>query len=114
MVGGAPSPLIEPLFLSQRIALPAVPSGFVTGPRVDVFRASLGGMTLEPYFIWVESGVSPLNDAKRIAGLERTFAISSLGFARLPAVRARAGASWSFDEPYRRRARVYASLVYSP
>lgn len=113
VVGGAPNPLIEPLFLSQRIALPSVPAGFVTGPTVKLLRVALGGMSLEPYFTWVE-GVRSFDDPKRIAGLERTFAISSLGFARLPAVRARAGASWSFDEPYRRRARAYASLVYSP
>lgn len=113
VVGGAPNPLIEPLFLSQRIALPAVPAGFVSGPRVTVLRAALGGTDFEPYFTWVE-GSGSFNDPKRIAGLERSFTISSLGFARLPAVRARAGASWSFDEPYRRRARMYASLVYSP
>ena len=113
VVGGAPNPLIDPLFLSQRIALAAVPAGFVTGPGVEMFRASLAGMAFEPFFTTVRSRGS-LNEVKRIAGVERSFAISSLGFARLPAVRARAGASWSFDEPYRRRARVYASLVYSP
>ena len=46
--------------------------------------------------------------------VERTFSISSLGFARLPGVRARAGASWSFDAPFEDRPRVYASLTYTP
>ena len=113
VVGGASNPLIDPVFLSQRIALPAVPAGFVGGRRIQLFRATLGLPLWEPYFTWVAAGES-LTDMKRIAGVELTFAVQSLGFARLPGVRARAGAAWSFDDPYRQHLRAYASLAYTP
>jgi len=113
VVGGSANPLIDPVYLAQRIALPAVPPGIVSGERFQVFRATLGLGGLEPYFTWVAGGES-LDQFKRIAGVERTFSVSSLGFARLPGVRARAGASWSFDAPFEDRPRIYASLTYTP
>jgi hypothetical protein len=113
VIGGAANPLVDAAFLAQRISLPAVPAGFVTGRKVQLFRGTLGGAAWEPYFVWVAAGES-LDEYKRIAGIERTFAISSLGFARLPGIRARAGASWSLDEPYEHRARAYASLTFTP
>jgi Tol biopolymer transport system component len=113
VVGGATNPLIDPAFLSQRIPLPSVPAGFLSGNAIQLFKGTLGGRPLEPYFVWLNDGTS-FENLKRIAGIERTFGIASLGFARLPGFRARAGASYSFDEPYRHRARAYASLVFSP
>jgi len=85
----------------------------VGGRRVQLFRATLGLPVWEPYFTWVAAGES-LSDLKRITGVEVTFAVQSLGFVRLPGVRARAGAAWSFDEPYRQHLRAYASLAYTP
>jgi Tol biopolymer transport system component len=114
VVGGAPNPLIDQAYLAQRISLPAVPAGFVTGPAFQLFRGTLGGATLwEPYFAWVNDGRG-FEGLRRIGGIERTFGITSLGFARLPGLRARAGASYSFDEPYANRARAYASLTFTP
>jgi hypothetical protein len=113
VVGGAANPLFDAAFLSSRIALPAVPAGMVGGRTLQVLRATLGGRSWEPYFVWLGAGDS-FEDLKRIAGIERSFSITSLGFARLPGVRARAGGSYSFDDPYRDRARAYASLAFSP
>ena len=113
VVGGASNPLIDQAYLSQRIPLPAVPAGFVSGPAFQLFRATLGGNLWEPYYVWINDRRS-LDDFKRIVGIERTFGITSLGFARLPGLRARAGASYSFDEPFENRARVYASLTFTP
>ena len=113
VVGGAANPLIDPIFLSHLISLPAVPAGFITGADVQLFRASLGGNLWEPYFVWVNDG-DGLDHLRRIGGIERTFGISSLGFVRLPGVRARAGASYSLDDPYANRARAYASLTFTP
>src|SRR5688572_896438 len=113
VVGGSPNPLIDQLYLSQRIPLPAVPAGFVSGRAFQVFRTTLGGNLWEPYVLWVNNGHA-FEDLARIAGIERTFGITSLGFVRLPSLRARAGASYSFDEPYADRARLYASLTFTP
>jgi len=113
VVGGSTNPLIDPAFLAQRIPLPAVPAGFLSGRTVQLFRGTLGGNSWEPYFVWINPSGS-LDHLRRIAGIERTFSISSLGFARLPGIRARAGTSYSFDQPYANRARAYASLTYTP
>jgi hypothetical protein len=88
VVGGASNPLIDPVFLSQRVPLPGVPAGFVTGRALQLFNATLGGSVWEPWFIWVNTG-SGFNDLRRIGGIERSFGIASLGFARLPSIRAR-------------------------
>ena len=85
----------------ERRTRPGVPR--YAGPPMGSSRISRG-----------LSGGESLDDFKRIAGVERTFSISSLGFARLPGVRARAGAAWSFDAPFEDRPRVYASLTYTP
>lgn len=113
VVGGAANPLIDQAFLSQRVPLPAVPAGFVSGPAFQLIRATLGGNLWEPWFVWLNAG-SSFDNVKRIGGIERTFGITSLGFARLPGIRARGGASYSFDEPYASRPRVYASLTFTP
>jgi hypothetical protein len=113
LVGGAAPPYFDPAFLSQRVPLPTVPSGFVSGHRFELWRVSAGGMTWEPYVVWVAAGDS-LSDRKRIAGLEYALAIESIGWVRLPAVQLRVGAGYSFDEPFRRRTRAYASVTYSP
>jgi hypothetical protein len=113
LVGGPVTPWFDPAFLSQRVALPSVPSGFVYGHQFEMYRASIGGPGWEPYFIWVAAGDS-LSDVKRIAGVEQEFAMRSLGWVRLPAMRVRVGAGYSFDTPYQYRTRAYASVVYSP
>ena len=113
VVGGSPNPLIDQVFMSQRIPLPALPAGFVSGRAFQLFKATLGGNPWEPYFLWVNDGHA-LEHLARVAGIERTFGITSLGFARLPGLRARAGASYSFDEPYADRARLHASLTFTP
>ena len=113
VIGGTANPLIDQAYLSQRIPLPAVPAGFVSGTAFQLLRATLTGNLWEPHVVWINDGHA-LEDLKRIAGIERTFGITSLGFARLPGLRARAGASYSFDEPFENRARLYASLTFTP
>ena len=113
VIGGTGNPLIDPGFMSHHIALPSVPAGFVGGSTPQVARATLLGSLWEPYFVWANSGHG-LDDLRKIAGIERTFGISSLGFARLPGIRARAGASYSFDDPFANRPRGYLSLTFTP
>lgn len=113
VVGGTANPFIDAVFLSQRVAIPSVPAGFAFGPTFELWRTSIGGREWEPYFLWLATRDS-LTTVKRVAGIERTFTISSLAFARLPGVRARAGAAYSFDAPYAHRTRAYFSLVYTP
>ncbi|HEX6316094.1 MAG TPA: hypothetical protein VFZ73_14590, partial [Gemmatimonadaceae bacterium] len=113
VLGGASNPLVDPAYLAHRVSLPAVPAGFLAGDAVQVFRATLTGTPWEPYFVWANEGRG-MEGLRRIAGIEQVFGIQSLGFVRLPGIRARAGASYSFDAPFADRPRVYASLTFVP
>lgn len=113
LVGGPIPPYFDHAFMSQRVPLPSVPSGFVYGHQFEMFRAAIGGGTWEPYFVWVAAG-EDLDDVKRIAGMEHILSIKSMGFVKLPAVRVRIGAGYSFDTPYQYRTRAYASVTYTP
>jgi hypothetical protein len=113
LVGGSPNPYVDPLWMTHRIAMPSVPAGFVAGRELQLFRASVSRGGWEPYVTWVAAG-STLDDVKRVAGIEQQFSVSALGFARLPSVRIRAGAAYSFDAPVEKTLRAYASVVFSP
>jgi hypothetical protein len=114
LVGGNAPPFADAPVHSERVPLPGVPAGFATGERVGYARLSLGGMTLlEPSLTFVSAG-SRRDSWQRLIAAERELTLPSLGVARLPAVRARAGLSYSIDAPYRRKARAYATLTYVP
>jgi Tol biopolymer transport system component len=113
LVGGSGPPYMDRAFLSQRVAVPAVPTGYAAGRRIGLYRVAMGRGGFEPYFLWVAAG-DRLSDWKRVAGLEQTLAFPSLGFARLPAVRLRLGGGYSFDEPFKYRVRGYAGVIYRP
>lgn len=118
VVGGSALPYMDGAHLAHRVPLPMVPTGFVAGRRFGLYRVGLSagtlpGLSLEPYMLWVAAGDS-LTAWKRIAGAEQTIAVPSLGFARLPAVRVRVGAGYSFDEPFQYRIRGYAGITYRP
>lgn len=112
-VGGAALPYLDRVYFSPRVAMPAVPSGFASGRRVGMYRFAVGRGGFEPYLLYVAAGDS-LTRWKRIAGVEQEVAFPSLGFARLPGVRARFGAGYSLDEPFPRRTRVYMGVTYRP
>lgn len=119
IVGGSPAPYIEPLWMSHRIALPAVPAGFARGAEVDLLRASVSLGAWEGYATWVSAGRAPgdfLRRAgfRRLLGVERRFSVSPLGFVSLPGLTSRVGAAWSPDTPFAHQLRAYASLAYSP
>ena len=112
-IGGSEVPYFDDVFLSQRRPMPALPTGFVSGSRVGMYRVGLLGFLAEPYVTWVAAGDS-LNTWKRVIGIEETFSSPTLGFARLPEVRIRAGAAYSLDLPVRRRANAFMAVSYRP
>jgi hypothetical protein len=113
IVGGSVVPYFDRAFVSQFIPLSGVPAGYTFGRKVGVYRLSLDGFAYEPFAEWVAAGDS-LEEWKRLVGIEQTFDFPALGFARLPGVRVRFGGAYALDEPYRRKARAYFSLTYSP
>jgi hypothetical protein len=114
VVGGADVPYFDRAFVSQQLPLPGVPIGFLGGKRVGLYRLSVpGAWSFEPFATWVAAG-DALERWKRVFGLQRSFASEALGFARLPQVRASAGASYSLDAPYRHKARLWVTAAYRP
>ena len=113
LVGGLAAGLIDRALLSQRIEMPGVPAGYARGPRVAVARATLTGFALEPYYTFVSAG-ERIEDWRRVIGLEGALSVSGLPFVGLPALHTIGGLSYSLDEPFRHRTRLYAGLVYRP
>jgi hypothetical protein len=113
VVGGSELPYFDPIYVAQFVPLPGVPLGFARGRHLGTVRLSIGGSTFEPFASWIAAG-DRLDRWQRVIGIERAITVSSYGFARLPEVRARGGASYSIDEPFRRKARAWVSLSYRP
>jgi hypothetical protein len=116
LVGG-PAPLFfDAAAFGQRLALPALPTGYRAGRRAAVARVSLGGVGLAgfaPYAAVVSAG-ERLGGWGRLVGLEQRFAAPFVPFARLPEVRAVAGVARILDAPLTDRTRGYLLLSYSP
>ncbi len=113
LAGGSPVPFVDGLHVSQRLAVPGAPPGFAHGARVATYKLSVGGLPFEPFALWAGGG-DEITSLTRMAGAERSFSTATLGFVRLPAIRARAGAAWLFDDSFGRRLRAWASVIYSP
>ncbi len=112
-IGGAPMPFVDTAYLSQRIPLPSVPVGYVQGHRVEALRASLRLRGIQPWAMWVGAGDS-ITQYQRAFGIEDEWRVPAIGFARLPAVRIRAGVGYSLDAPYDEKLRPYVSVTYRP
>jgi hypothetical protein len=113
LVGGSTPALFDAAVLSQRLAVPALPTGFRGGRQAAVARVSLGGISVTPYVSAVGAGEDRLRWA-RLAGIERRFDGPFAPFARLPRVRLVAGVARVFDEPLRGRTRGYLSATFTP
>jgi hypothetical protein len=113
VVGGSELPYVDPVYVSQFIPLPGVPLGFARGRHLGAVRLSVGGSAFEPFISWTAAG-DRLEHWQRVLGIERAMTIGSYGFARLPEVRLRGGASYSVDEPFRRKLRGWVSVIFRP
>jgi hypothetical protein len=113
LVGGPTPALFDAAVLSQRLAVPALPTGFRGGRRAAVARLAYGGAAVTPYVSAVGAGDGRLGWA-RLAGVERRFDGPFAPFARLPRVRLVAGVARIFDEPLRHATRGYLSATFTP
>lgn len=112
-VGGGDPPFLDGAYLGQRVAIPAVPVGLASGRRLGLVKLSTRIAGAQPYAIWVAAGDS-LTRFQRVLGVEREWDVPTIGFARLPGVRARFGAGYSMDAPYRQKVRPYLGITYRP
>ena len=112
-VGGAPLPFVDSAYFSQRIPLPSVPVGYAQGRTVEGLRAAIRVAGLQPWAMWIAAG-DTITRYQRTFGIEDEWRWPAIGFARLPAVRIRAGVGYSLDEPYDEKLRPYVSVTYRP
>ncbi len=111
-VGGAESPLIDAALLSQRVPMPALPTGTVAGREIETVRLAIPGALLTPYaFAARAPGVG---DWHRLVGAEASLATLGVPFARVPGTRVVGGVAYSLDAPLRRTWRGYVSVVLRP
>lgn len=116
VVGGLPSNLIDASLLTQRISVPALPTGVAGGDRVLTYRAATSLAGLSPYFFAASTGfaTSRLENWHRVIGLELTMDQSPIPVLGLPGARLVAGVGYALDEPVRHQARGYLSATLRP
>ncbi|MGH7663624.1 MAG: TolB family protein [Gemmatimonadaceae bacterium] len=112
VVGGTPAPLVDRAILTQRVEVPAVPLGVLSGRSIVTGRVSLAGGLLHPY-LWV-ARMDGEGSWYRVIGSEARFRFPALPTFRLPGAEIVAGIGQSLDEPFRKRVRGYISIVYRP
>ena len=115
-LGGGPIGLVPSPVMSQRLAMPALPSATSVGSSVFTYRASLDTRPLA-LFVWggstSESG-SKFERWQRVVGAEWSQSIAAIPMAGTPPARVQFGIGESLDDPVRHRLRVYGSLVIDP
>ena len=114
-VGGAAPGLVDPALLSQRIAMPGLPSGTLRGGEVMVLRGSLAGRLLPatPYF-WAARTDEGEADWLRVVGAEQTLDTPAVPYLNLPSTRVVFGLAYSLDRPFEEELRGYVTVVYRP
>jgi len=112
-IGGWPSPLVDAPVLSQRIPMPALPTGFAIGTHATVLRASTALGPLRPFY-WVATTRENLTGWKRVAGVDADYSFAAFPAFAVPAIGVKAGAAYSWDAPFRHRAGIYIGVTYKP
>jgi hypothetical protein len=112
-VGGLRPTFFDPAVLPQRIPMPALPVGVVSGPELLVARATLTLGSFSPYF-WSASTDGVRGDWYRAIGIDNSLNLDAFPLLRLPGVRLTSGVLYPLDEPLRHRVRAYFNLGYRP
>lgn len=113
VIGGWPSPLVDAPVLSQRIPMPALPTGFAIGTHATVLRASTALGPVRPFY-WLATTRENLTEWKRVAGVDADYSFAALPAFAVPAIGIKAGAAYSWDFPYEHRVGVYVGVTYRP
>jgi hypothetical protein len=112
-IGGWPSPLVDAPVLSQRIAMPALPAAFMLGTHFTTLRGSTSFGPLRPFY-WIGTTRENLTGWARVAGVDFDYVTAAFPAFAVPAVSVRAGAAYSWDDPFRHRVGIYAGVTYRP
>ena len=124
-LGGGASPLIDASILSQRLSMPALPTGVSVGSSAVTYRIALGfpssvsaGTGLAGSIYWwggsTTSSDSTFRVWHRVVGAEWSGGTGAVPFLGTPAARGVIGVGESLDAPLRHRVRGYVTLVLDP
>jgi hypothetical protein len=113
--GGFAPPVSDGLSLGQRIAMPALPTGIVRGPRLLELRAQYPAPLLPVSLVAYSVGDNAMIDQHSVvAGLERGFDATNLGIVGLPQLRVLGGLAYIVRGPLRDRGSAYFSIGWRP
>ncbi len=115
-LGGGPSPVIDQAIVSQRVSMPVLPAGIAVGSSVFSYRVNVSTQPLSWYF-WSGSTAragDSFTGWHRVFGVDWSQSIGAIPLAGTPAARAQVGVGESLDAPFRRKLRVYLSLILEP
>lgn len=113
-IGGTEPFLFDPLLLTQRITMPALPSGFLRGKGFRTVRADLEDAELLNLFIWAGDADGDALGWYRIAGTEISATSSPLPYLRIPSATLRLGSAYTLDHPDRGAWRWWLILGFRP
>ncbi|MEX2177812.1 MAG: hypothetical protein WD801_03820 [Gemmatimonadaceae bacterium] len=119
-VGGITSPLADSSLLSQRHAMPMLPTGIATGNALLAWRVALPSTTWTLFYEGASavtaSAAAPTDFARwhRAVGTEVRFAMPPVPVVFTPRLSARAGIAYTLDDPFRRKVRAYLSMRMEP
>jgi hypothetical protein len=112
-IGGWTSPFVDAQVLSQRIAMPALPVGFRIGPQLKTLRVSGAFGPVRPYY-WIGTTRESFTGFARVAGIDAEYAMPAFPVFAIPTISVRAGAAYSWDDPFRHRVGIFAGVTYRP
>jgi len=116
VVGGLPSNLIDASLLTQRLSVPALPTGVAGGDRVVTYRTATSLAGLSPYFFAASAGFATnrFEEWHRVIGLELAMDQTTVPMLGLPGARLVVGVGYSIDAPVRHQTRAYLTATLRP
>ena len=104
VAGGSAPPLTDPALLTQRIAVPALPIGVVSGTQLMDQRIEYG---LDPFVLYFERLTTPsMQSPFDLYGGEFRAGSPPVPFLAVPAVAFSAGVGYSISEPFKYKLRA--------
>ena len=112
-IGGTGGVLLDDALLSQQLAMPALPVGFLRGHEFWTARASVGGEPVK-LFYWMGDARGDAIDRYQVLGVEAIASTPAIHYVRLPAMQVRAGVGRLLDDPLENEWRGWAVLRFVP
>jgi hypothetical protein len=93
--------------------MPALPAAFMVGTHFTTLRGSTLLGPVRPFY-WIGTTRENLTGWARVTGVDVDYLTAAFPAFAIPAVSIRAGAAYSWDEPFRHRVGLYAGVTYRP